>query len=229
MDGFFVSYYCSMKLKLAIWSDVMCPFCYIGKRKLEEALASNEFNDLDVEIEWKSFQLSPNMITDPSKSLNQYLAEHKGISIQEAEKMNAYVSGVAAEVGLNFQLNKAIPANSLDAHRLSHLAKRHNKQHALEEALFSAYFTKGLNTADHEVLTQLGEEIGLPSDEISEVLNSAKFTSNVHSDIEEASRIGVRGVPFFVFNNKYAISGAQPVDAFKETIQQLITEMKTED
>ncbi|MBS1504268.1 MAG: DsbA family oxidoreductase, partial [Bacteroidetes bacterium] len=147
-------------MKIEIWSDVMCPFCYIGKRRFESAM--NDFSHKDqLEVEWKSFQLNPYMKTDPSVNINQYLAEAKGITADHARQLNDYVTGMAAKEGLKYDFDKAIVANSFDAHRLSHLAKRHGLSDEMEEALFKAYFTEGKNTDDKQTLADLGASVGL--------------------------------------------------------------------
>ncbi|MBK7036958.1 MAG: DsbA family oxidoreductase [Chitinophagales bacterium] len=204
-------------MKVEIWSDVMCPFCYIGKRKFELALEKFPQRDT-VEITWKSFQLNPDMITDPDKNINQYLAEVKGWSVKQAEDANNYVTDIAKKVGLTYNMDKSIVANSFDAHRLSHLAKKYNKQDALEERLFLAYFTEGKNTADHDTLIAIGVEIGLEENEIKSMLESNEFSAQVNRDILEAQMVGARGVPFFVFDRKYAVSGAQDPAAFEQVL-----------
>lgn len=207
-------------MKVEIWSDVMCPFCYIGKRRFEQAL--QQFPDKEhVEIEWKSFQLNPDMVTDPDKNINQFLAEHKGISIAQAKQMNDRVTDMAREVGLHYDFDKAIVANSFDAHRLSHFAKKQGKQDAIEERLFKAYFTEGKNTADHGMLIQLAEEAGLNPDETRMMLAGNEFADAVNNDIYQAHQVGARGVPFFVFDNKYAVSGAQPVEVFLQVLNKI--------
>lgn len=200
-------------MKVEIWSDIMCPFCYIGKRRLENALKEFQHKN-DIQIVWKSFQLNPAMKTEPGKNINQYLAEVKGWSLAQARQANDYVTKMAKEVELNYDFNKAIVANSFDAHRLIQLAKAHGKGDEMEERLFKAYFTEGKNIADHETLVLLGSEIGLSSETIKKMLNSDEYAGEVENDIYEASRIGVRGVPYFVFNDRYAISGAQPTETF---------------
>ncbi len=205
-------------MKVEIWSDVMCPFCYIGKRRFENALEQFPGKE-HVEIEWKSFQLNPDMKTDPSKSINDFLAEHKGISVAQAKQMNDRVTAMAAEVGLQYDFDKAIAANSFDAHRLSHFAKRYGKQDAVEEALFKAYFTEGKNTADHETLVALAAEAGLNADETRAMLSGTGFADAVNNDIYEAQQVGARGVPFFVFDNTYAVSGAQPSELFLQMLK----------
>jgi len=204
-------------MKAEIWSDVMCPFCYIGKRNFE--LALKEFPQKEqVEIEWKSFQLNPDMVTDPSKNINEFLAEHKGISVAQAKQMNDRVTEMAREVGLLYDFDKAIVANSFDAHRLSHFAKKHGVQNAVEELLFKAYFTEGKNTADHEILIAIAVEAGLNSEEARTMLASNQFADDVNNDIYEAQQVGARGVPFFVFDYKYAVSGAQPSELFLQVL-----------
>ncbi|MBX7127251.1 MAG: DsbA family oxidoreductase [Cyclobacteriaceae bacterium] len=205
-------------MKVEIWSDVMCPFCYIGKRRFEAAVNSLG-PDHPIEVEWKSFQLDPGLVAEPGKSINQYLAERKGWTTEYARQMNAHVTGMAAAEGLHYDFDKAVVANSHDAHRLSHLAKQHGLQDALEERLFAAYFTEGKDTGDPTVLKTLALEIGLPAHEVDDVLTGSQFSEAVRHDIAEASQLGIRGVPFFVINRKYGISGAQSHDVFLRTLK----------
>jgi predicted DsbA family dithiol-disulfide isomerase len=212
-------------MKIEIWSDVMCPFCYIGKRKFETALAQFPHNE-EVDVVWKSFQLNPYLVTDPSKNTTEHLAESKGWTLDYAKGMTNHVTQVAQQVGLHFDFDKAVVANSFDAHRFSAFAKTKGLQDAAEEALFKAYFTEGKNTADHAVLLQLGEKIGLNTTEIKEVLDSDAFSDDVKRDIFEAQELGIRGVPFFVLNEKYAISGAQDSTVFLQALTQTYKEME---
>ena len=210
-------------MKVEIWSDVMCPFCYIGKRKFENAL--NQFAHKDeVEVVWKSFQLNPEMKTDPKKNTIEHLAEAKGWSYQQAQEATQYVTDVAQKVGLTYNMDKAVVANSFDAHRFLHFAKEHGVQNEAKEHLLKAYFTEGLNTADHDTLIQLGTEIGLDAEDLKALLNSDLYAKEVRQDIYEAQQVGVRGVPFFVLNEKYAISGAQESDLFLQALNQTWTE-----
>lgn len=210
-------------IKVEIWSDVMCPFCYIGKRRIEEAL--NQFEHAsNVSIEWKSYQLQPDLVTDPSKNSLQHLAESKGWSLEETKRITSNVVQMASEVGLNYDFERAVVANSFDAHRLSHFAKQQGKGNEFEEVLFRAYFVEGKNTADFEVLAQLAEQVGIDKNEALAVLNSSKFADEVRTDIYEAHQIGVRGVPYFVLNDKYAISGAQPSELFLQALNQVWAE-----
>lgn len=213
------------KMKVEIWSDVMCPFCYIGKRKFEAAMGQFA-NSNAIELEWKSFELSPDMVTDTSKSTTQYLAEHKGISIEEAQGMTEYVTNMAKQVGLEYHLEKAVVANSFNAHRFSHFAKQYGKQDEAEELLFRSYFTEGKNTDDLNVLLQLGIEIGLDSVALKAVLESDAYAAEVRADETEAMQLGVRGVPFFVFDRKYAVSGAQDPTVFLQTLNKSFEEWR---
>lgn len=208
-------------MKIEIWSDVVCPFCYIGKRRLEEALASLQL-DSTPEIIWKSFQLDPDFVPEEKESPYTYLAKRKGISVAESEQMHANVVEAARAVGLDYRFDKAVVANTFDAHRLSHLATAHQLGEQLEERLFAAYFTEGKDLNEHETLITIALEAGLPENEIREVLDGNRFADAVQADIQEAMAIGVRGVPFFVFDRRYAVSGAQPVEVFTETIKEVL-------
>jgi predicted DsbA family dithiol-disulfide isomerase len=214
-------------MKVEIWSDVMCPFCYIGKRRFENALQHFEHKD-EVEIEWKSFQLNPDLETSPDLNINQYLADVKGFTLDHARQMNDHVTQMAAEVGLTYNLDKAVVANSFNAHRFSHLAKKHGLGVEAEEQLFKAYFTNGKNIDDGDTLIELGTEIGLDAAEIKQVLESNAYADEVKHDIADAQYLGIRGVPFFVLNNKYAISGAQAVPVFEETLEKAFSEWQKE-
>ena len=200
-------------MKIEIWSDVMCPFCYIGKRRFENALAQFENKD-EVEIVWRSFQLNPALQTDPSKNTIEHLAESKGWDMEYTRKTTDYVVNMAKELGLNYDFEKAIVANSFKAHRLLHLAKQNQVQNECEEKLFEAYFIHGKNIDDNEVLLELGLSLGIDLDAILDMLSSDAYAADVESDIYKARQIGVQGVPFFVFDNKYAISGAQQSETF---------------
>ena len=214
-------------MKIEIWSDVMCPFCYIGKRRFEEALQNFEHKDA-VEVEWKSFQLNPDLQTDPSLNINQYLADVKGWTLEYAQQLNDRVTQMAAEVGLKYDFDKAVVANSFDAHRFAHLAKANGLGEAAEESLFKAYFTDGLNIADHDTLTTLGTELGLDETALKQTLSTNAYAEDVKHDIAEAGYLGIRGVPFFVMNGKYAVSGAQMVPVFTETLEKSFADWQNE-
>lgn len=210
-------------MKVEIWSDVMCPFCYIGKRHFEEALRAFPYKD-GITITWKSFLLNPYLQKNTGQNINEYLAEHKGISLEQARAMNDRVTKMAAEAGLQYDFDKAIVAPSFDAHRFSHLAAAHGLGDAAEEALFKAYFTEGRDISDKPTLVQLGIEIGLDADEVRTALDSDAYAVDVRSDLAEAEQLGARGVPFFVLDRKYAVSGAQPAEVFSGALTQAYTE-----
>ena len=207
-------------MKIEIWSDIMCPFCYIGKRQLETALEAFPGNDF--EIEWKSFQLDPTIEPQSGKDVYTFLAERKGISVEQSIEMHKGVTERAKSVGLDYHFDKAVISNSLTAHRIIHLAKAKKLGDEMEEIFFKAYFTDGKDLNDDQTLIELGIQAGLDSNEVKEVVdNKDLYLSDVKSDIKEAQEIGVQGVPFFVFDRKYAVSGAQPVEAFVNTIKEV--------
>src|SRR5699024_1359264 len=205
-------------MKVEIWSDVMCPFCYIGKRRFEEALAQFDHSE-DIRVEWKSFQLQPNLQSRPDKNMADHLAQTKGWSTEQIAQMQQRIIDMASDAGLEFNFEDAVVANSLDAHRLAHFAKSQDKGGAAEETLFKAHFTDGKNIDDVEVLTALAESIGLDAEKTRNILKGDQYTKAVKDDIRESQKVGVQGVPFFVFNREYAVSGAQPTQAFLEALQ----------
>lgn len=213
------------KLKVQIWSDIMCPFCYIGKRRIEEALSLFEHKDA-VAIEWKSFQLDATFKASADDNMVDHLAEKYGKEKDWAQGMLDNMTQNAKNAGLDFHFEKAILANSFNAHRLLHLAKKYQLANDLEELLFKAYLTEGKNINDNSTLKELGVSVGLNAVEIDEVLNSDAYGNDVKKDIQNANAIGVQGVPFFVFDNKYAVSGAQPATAFLEILQKAWDEGK---
>ncbi|HSD08040.1 DsbA family oxidoreductase [Flavobacterium sp.] len=206
------------QLKVQIWSDVMCPFCYIGKRKIEEALTQFT-NKESVDIEWKSFQLDANFVATGDESLAEHLAEKYGRDIDWAHTMLENMTQNAKNSGLDFHFEKAILANSLNAHRLMHLAKKHNLSNEVKELLFKAYLTDGKNVNDWNTLQEIGQKVGLNNDEIKQLIDSDIYTKEVIQDQKEAQSLGVTGVPFFVFDNKYAVSGAQATEVFSKTLE----------
>ena len=209
-------------MKIEIWSDIMCPFCYIGKKQLEKALA--EFPNDEFEIEWKSFQLDPSITAQSGKDVYTFLAERKGISVEQSVEMHKGVVERAKSVGLDYHFDKAIISNSLKAHRIIQLAKTKKAGDEMEEIFFKAYFTEGRDLNDDSTLIELASQAGLNSADVQEVVqNEDLYLIEVKADIDEAREIGVQGVPFFVFDRKYAISGAQPLETFVETINEVRT------
>ena len=207
-------------MKVEIWSDVVCPFCYVGKRKFEKALGEFAHRG-DVQIEWKSFQLTPDFAPIPGESIHASLAKKKGVSEAEGRRMGDQMTLIAKEVGLDYDFDKTIPANTFLAHQLIHFGAHHGQQGAMKERLFAAYYLEGqdINTVDN--LVKLAAEIGLDAAEARQALEAGTYANEVRRDEYEAQQIGVRGVPFFVFEDKYAVSGAQPSEVFAEVLDKV--------
>jgi predicted DsbA family dithiol-disulfide isomerase len=214
-------------MKVEIWSDVVCPFCYIGKRNFEKALAAFPARE-KVEVVWRSYQLDPTLQATPGRSLHEYLAARKGFTTDHARQMGNYVTGVARQARLTFNLDRAVVANTRDAHRLIHLAAARGLQDQAKERLLAAYFTEGRDVGDHATLVQLGTDIGLEAGEVQQLLQSDAYAAEVQADQDEAEQVGARGVPFFVFGEKYALSGAQPSEEFLSALQQTWEETRAE-
>jgi predicted DsbA family dithiol-disulfide isomerase len=212
-------------MKVEIWSDVVCPFCYIGKRKFENALKDFAHRG-EVEVVWRSFELTPNFEPIPGESIHESLAKKKGVSAAEGRKMNDYMTNAAKEVGLQYDFDRAIPSNTFLAHQLIHLGAHHGQQDATKERLFQAYYTEGQNIGDLETLVKLGTEVGLDATEVREALTAGTYAEAVRYDEYQAQQINVRGVPFFVFEDKYAVSGAQPTELFAEVLEKVWDEFK---
>ena len=204
-------------MTINIWSDIRCPFCYIGKRKFEQALEQFEHKD-KVEVVWRSFELDPYLKTDPDKNLYEYFSEIKGMPIEKAREMNQHVAQAAREVGINFNLDDVVLANSLKAHRLIQMSNVKGLGSQAEEALFKAHFTEGKNIDDLTTLAEIGATLGFELEEVIKTLSSEAFTDEVRRDEAEAGALGIRGVPFFVIDNKYGVSGAQSPATFLQTL-----------
>jgi predicted DsbA family dithiol-disulfide isomerase len=209
-------------MRVEIWSDVICPWCYIGKRRFEQALALFDGRD-DVEVEWRSFELDPSSPAAP-QPLADRLAHKFGVSHDEAVAMNARMTETASGVGLQFRLDVAQSGNTFDAHRLIHLAAAHGLQGAMKEQLMEGYFSEGRAISDRETLVELAARAGLDADEARAMLESDRFTAEVREDERLAAGFGISGVPFFVLDRHYGISGAQPVEVMLETLQQVAAE-----
>lgn len=214
-----------LKLKIEVWSDFVCPFCYIGKRHLEHALEKFPHRD-SVTIEYKSFQLDPNARHIPGKSFYETFSELKGMPLNQVIAMNKQVGEQAKKVGLTYRFDTMQYANTLDAHRVAKYAETAGKGKEITERFLFAYFTESKLISDHETLADLAEEVGLDREEVLNVLKSNKYMREVREDIEVARQIGVRGVPFFVFNEKYAVSGAQPEEVFVQALEKVWEEEK---
>lgn len=210
-------------IKVDIWSDVRCPFCYIGKRHFEKALEKFHKQE-EVEVEWHSFQLDPNLQTRPDSSTLDYFVEVKNVTAEQARQMFAGAKKMGAESGLEMDLENGILANSFKAHQVIQLAKENGLGDEIEEALFKAHFSEKKNIDDLDALIEIAENAGLSGDKVREALQNESYAYAVKQDEMQAQNIGVRGVPFFVFNNKYAVSGAQPADTFLEILEKVKAE-----
>ena len=204
-------------MRIEIWSDIACPWCYIGKRRLESALAGFEHRD-DVELVYRSFQLDPSAPMVATETAQQMLAGKYGVSRAEAAQMQARVADLAAAEGMTWRHDETMHANTFDAHRLLHLAKELGVQGELKEALLAANFVEPRNIADHAVLREVALAVGLPADRVDVVLAGDEFADDVRADVDQARAYGANGVPFFVVDQKYGVSGAQPTELFEQLL-----------
>lgn len=201
-----------------IWSDIACPWCWIGKRRFERALAEFEHRDA-VTVVWRSFELDPTAPRRHDEPQPQLLARKYGVPVAQAEAMNARMTGQAASEGLEFHLDRTVVGNTFDAHRLLHLAAATGDRETLIERLFAAYLTEGEALGEPEVLVRLATESGLDADQVRALLAGDRFAADVRRDEERARTLGVTGVPFFAVDEKYGISGAQPPELILETLR----------
>jgi predicted DsbA family dithiol-disulfide isomerase len=204
-------------MRVEIWSDYVCPFCYIGKRKFEMALDQFAHKDT-IETVYRSFELDPG--ADPHSNVSTYsmLASKYGMSIEQAKASTVNVAEQAAAVGMRFHFDGTVETNTFDAHRAVHFAAEQGKEKELAERLFKAHFTDGINVGSRDRLAELSGEAGLDSAEVAEMLASNRYADVVREEEEEGSRLGIRGVPFFVIDRKYAVSGAQSPEVFLDTL-----------
>jgi predicted DsbA family dithiol-disulfide isomerase len=212
-------------LRVDIWSDIACPWCYVGKRRLESALADFEHRE-QVAVVWHAFELKPEAPPVESSDLSyaERLASKYHTTPAEAQGMMDQMTGVAAADGLAFRFDRIQPGNTFNAHRLLHLAADHGRQDALKERFLRAYLTEGEPIGDREALLRLAVEVELPEDEVAALLGSDRFAEAVRADEAQAQRLGISGVPFFVFGNHYALSGAQPPAVLLGALDQAWTE-----
>jgi predicted DsbA family dithiol-disulfide isomerase len=205
-------------MQVEIWSDVVCPWCYIGKRRFESALRRFEHRE-DVEVVWRSFELDPTTPRHRSGDLAEHLSGKYGIGVGEARSMQDRVTAIAASEGLEYHFDLAQPTNSFDAHRVIHFSRRYGHQDAMKERLLRAYFTEGRNIADLDTLVELADEVGVAKDEVRAMLLSNELADNVRADEREARMLGISGVPFFVLNRAYGVSGAQPAEVMLDAMR----------
>jgi predicted DsbA family dithiol-disulfide isomerase len=206
-------------MQVEIWSDVICPWCYIGKRRFEQALALFPQRD-EVRVIWRSFELDPHAPQQYPGTLDEMLSKKYGVSAQQAAAMNARVTGLAHEVGLEYRLSNARPGNTFDAHRLLHYAASKQLGDRATERIMQAYFSEALPVGERAALARLAPEFGIPEAEALAMLEGDAWAEQVRADEARAASFGVSGVPFFVFDEKSGLSGAQPVEVFAEALRQ---------
>ncbi|MCH1882567.1 DsbA family oxidoreductase [Agrococcus sp. ARC_14] len=211
-------------MQIDIWSDMACPWCFIGKRRFERALGAWEHKD-DVEVTWHSFQLDPTLPEHYDGTEVEYLASRKGMPAEQVRQMFEHVSTQAAGEGLHYDFDRLVVANSLRAHQLLHLAKAKRADapgaaDAVKEGLLSAHFEQGVDIGSADALVAIGTAAGLDEQEIREALSDERYLPSVRADIDQAQQLGVNGVPFFVFDMQLGLSGAQPAEVFTQALEQ---------
>lgn len=208
-------------MKIEVWSDFVCPFCYIGKRRLEKAIEQFPHRD-QVEVEFKSFELDPNASKFTGKNIHELIASKYGLSIEQAKQSNENIGQQAATVGLSFNFDEMKPTNTFDAHRLGKFAKTVGKEKEITEKLLYSYFTEGKNVGDLEILADIAESVGIERKVALDVLNDKNaYGNDVRIDEGIAQQYRITGVPYFIINQKYAISGAQPIETFQSALQKV--------
>jgi predicted DsbA family dithiol-disulfide isomerase len=207
------------RVHVEIWSDIACPWCYVGKRRFEAALARFPHRD-DVRVTWRSFELDPAAPAERPEDAPTHLAQKYGTSVEQARAMNDNLTKIAAGDGLEYHLDTLRLGSTFDAHRLTHLAKAHGLQDAMEERLMRAYLTEGGLMSDRDTLERLAVEAGLPRDEAREALLTDRFAEDVRDDERTAAALGIHAVPFFVVDRRIAASGAQPPEVLLQLLEQ---------
>ena len=215
----------SPRLQVDIWSDIACPWCYIGKRRFEQALAQFP-NSAAGDIVWHSFELDPSAPAHSPLGMRDILAQKYGRSAQEAQAMLDGMTQTAAAEGLDYHFEQAQPANTFQAHQLIHLAAEHGLQDAMKERLLHAYFSEGAHVGDRETLVRLATEVGLDAQDTRAALEAQTYAAAVRQDEAQARAYGISGVPFFVLGGKYGVSGAQAPEALLGALQQVWSEQQ---
>jgi predicted DsbA family dithiol-disulfide isomerase len=215
-----------MPLTVEVWSDVVCPWCYIGKRRFETALERFEHAD-EVTVMWRSFELDPEAPPHVEGTAAERLAAKYGMSAERAETLHAEMTERAAAEGLEYHFELTRGGNTFDAHRMIHLAATYGHQGAAQERLMRAYFTEGEAISDHDTLVRLVAELGVDPDEARAALELDRFAEDVREDEQLAGQLGIQGVPFFVLNRRYGVSGAQPPEVLLDALQQAWDEAVT--
>jgi predicted DsbA family dithiol-disulfide isomerase len=206
-------------MHVEIWSDIACPWCYVGKRRFEAALESYEHRD-EVQVTWRSFELDPHAPRERGKDYATHLADKYGMTREKALAMHAGMTETAARDGLEFHFDRVRGGNTFDAHRIVHLAHAHGLQDAMKERIMRAYLTDGELISDHDVLTRLALDVGLPEDEVRDTLATDRFTADVRDDERTAQQLGISAVPFFVVDRAIGASGAHPPAQLAELLRQ---------
>lgn len=219
----------SETIRVDIWSDIACPWCYIGKHRFEAGVAAftGQYPDVEVEVEGHSYELAPDTPENFQGSEIDFLAKYKGMPREQVEDMLEQMAGLAASEGLVFDWEKLRHANTSRAHRVLHLAKEQGLQLEMQERLFRAYFSEGAEVADPDTLAALGEEVGLDGDEVRDALEDEDYADAVDQDITRARMLGVNGVPYFLLEGKYGVSGAQSVDTFQSVLERVLEYQRT--
>ena len=213
-------------MKVEIWSDITCPWCYLGKRRFERALASFDGAD-DVEVTWRSYLLNPSQPKGDTRSHDVYLAEKTGRSIEDVRAGDARLTALAAEEGLDYHFERYRVVNTFDAHRILHLARVHGLGAEAHERFMRGQLVEGEVMEDPETLVRLAAEVGVPEDEARAVLASDRYAADVRAEIREAAALGCTGVPFFVIDRRYGISGAQPAELFAQVLERVALDTGT--
>lgn len=214
----------SETIRVDVWSDIACPWCYLGKHRFEAGLAAfkDQYPEVEVEVESHSYELAPDTPDEYAGSEVDFLTKHKGMPREQVEEMLAQMTQLAESEGIVFDFERLRHANTRRAHRVLHLAKEQGLQSEMQERLFRAYFAEGREVSDPDTLAELGEEIGLDADEVRDAFEDEELGEAVDRDITRARMLGVSGVPFFLFDQKYAVPGAQPAAAFADVLGQVL-------
>jgi len=211
-------------VRIEVWSDVVCPWCYLGKRRMESAIANFEHAD-EVAVLWRSFELNPDAPRKEDMSVEEILSRKYGMSREEVREMNARITALAEAEGLEYRLDRARGANSFDAHRMIHLAAEHGIQGVMKERLMRAHFTESAAIGDPEELVRMAVEVGIEEGEARNVVQSDRFAKEVGQDEADAAALGISGVPFFVIDGTWGISGAQTTDVFAKALDEMWAEL----
>lgn len=214
----------TQSIRVDIWSDVACPWCYIGKRKFEAAAKQFRAQGGEVEVEYHSYLLDPSMPVDYEGSQIDYLANRKAMPVEQVKAMSERITDIAKAVDLHYDFEHQIMTNTVLAHQLIHFAKQHGMQAEMKERLFKAYFVEGKHIGRVDALGELAEEVGLDRAEVCAALEADTYRADFEADLAEAQALGIDGVPFFVFNGKYGISGAQETATFVDALTQISSE-----